>query len=109
MQRLRFKVSLNGCEVCTAGLDLPGTLLSQVRYTRLARVDAQWVPSLFAGTPEGEDYEVCELTVTGSSTNPSEELGWLRERLRAGDEVTLEVLDGGPSDPPTGREADVPF
>jgi len=85
-----FKVSLNGKNVCIAG----------VRGRGVLSAIATWV-----GRRRKSEFL---LEVAGLDSNAKEHLDWLRRKLRVGDRVAIEILEAARVDTPKRRHRDDP-
>jgi hypothetical protein len=101
---MRFEISINGQKVCTAGIEDFGVLSTTI--TRVKRNPNQADPAkLKNSTLEEFLEELTEVNVTGLDSNDSagehgKHVSWLRQPLKAGDEVLIRVLPPGESDAP---------
>jgi hypothetical protein len=103
---MRFEVSINGEKACTAGIQDFGVLSAIV--TRVKRNPNKVNPSkLKNSTLEEFLEELTEIEITGLDSNDSagehgKHVHWLRQVLKAGDEIIIRVLPPGESDAPMG-------
>lgn len=93
---LAFKVSLNGKNVCIAG----------VRDLGVLSTIATWVRRRPERGGDTEDELVLEVAAFDSNTK--EHLRWLRRRLRVGDRVAIQILESARIDTPKRRNRDDP-
>ncbi|HWB11137.1 MAG TPA: hypothetical protein VG826_18050 [Pirellulales bacterium] len=94
-----FDILVNGRKLCTAGVGDPGTLHAHIIWVlRHGQFD-------YSGTP-GTDDETIGLTVDGDSYGRQECLSWPNTNLKAGDEVTIRVVDLESADEPTRVKMD---
>lgn len=84
MEKMGFKVSLNGVAIADAGFADENYVLNSI-------MDA-------VHRPDGST--LLHLRVGGLSIDKQQHAEWLAERLHVGDSVTIEVING-PFDPPT--------
>ena len=101
---MRFEVSINGEKVCTAGIRDYGVLSTTV--TRVKRNPSQVDPSKLRNSSL-EDFleELTEINVTGLDSNDSagphgNHVSWIKQALKAGDEVVIRILPPGEADAP---------
>src|SRR5262245_46394729 len=97
---LAFEVSVNGKTVCIAGFDDYGVLSAILTWVR-RRPDVEFQPG----------SEELEFTVGGlisGSTNSEENLDWLKQELRVGDDVRIRVIESDRADEPAKRRRDDP-
>lgn len=96
---IAFKVSLNGKEVCTAG----------VREFGVVSANITWVRRKPEQSRDGNSIEE-ELTadVGGLDSSANEHLKWLGRRLHLGDRITVEIVESESVDKPERRYRDDP-
>lgn len=94
-----FKVSLNGKQVCIAGVSEFGVVSANVTWVRRK-------PGM---SHDGKNIEE-ELTadVGGLDSNAGEHLNWMARPLLIGDRVTIEVVESDSVDEPKRRYRDDP-
>lgn len=85
---IAFEITLNGVRLGSAGIGAEGVLTAILTWARR----------------RGEDSGECSLAVGGMRSSPPAHVDWLRQDLRAGDEVGIKVLDRDEVDPPRGAE-----
>jgi hypothetical protein len=93
---IAFQVTVNGSEVCTAGISDFGVVSAIVT----------WVRRTPAKSADGKSIEE-ELTFHVGGLD-SEHLNWLRTTLNVGDTVTVRILDNAHVDAPGERRKEDP-
>ena len=91
-----FKVSLNGKNVCIAGVRGLGVLSAIATWMRRRPERA------------GDTEKALLLEVAGLDSDAKEHLKWLRRGLRIGDRVAIEILESPRVDTPKRRHRDDP-
>jgi len=96
---IAFKVSLNGRQVCKAG----------VRDFGVVSAIVTWVRRRPEKSRDGKTIEE-ELTakIGGLDSDAKEHLKWLARRLHVGDRITVEVVESERVDKPKRRYRDEP-
>ena len=100
MAGIRLLVTLNGRELCTAGMDEHGTLSATVELTRLPGVPHPLRPREAALVEEHRG-----LRVDGQTWTTDDALRWAAEAVQPGEEIVILVLGPGPHDEPAERVA----
>lgn len=103
MSEIRLRVTLNGHDLCIAGMDEHGTLSVTVELVRLPGIPDRLQPTQ---TPLTEEHY--ELRVEGQ-TWTDDTLRWVKDAVRPGDEITIRVLGAGSHDDPAQRIANEVF
>jgi hypothetical protein len=103
MAKIRLQVTFNGRALCIAGMDEHGSLSAAVELTQVPGV-----PDPFRPSHQPPDEECCQFRVDGEAW-AGDSLRWVAETVRPGDEITIRVLEVGPSDPPAERISGEPF
>jgi hypothetical protein len=101
MMNLRFQISLNGRPVCAAGMDQSGVVQIIVEAS-------DWPTELDADgnvTPTPLEQPTCAVDIS-ALTMDDLRMTWPPAHFRAGDEITIRVVEGGPFDPPEVVEPD---
>ena len=96
---IAFRVSLNGKELCTAGVRNFGVLSAIVT----------WVRRKPAHNRNGKTMkEKLTADIGGLDSKTNEHLKWLSRRLRIGDRLAIEVVESEGGDRPKRRYRDDP-
>jgi hypothetical protein len=103
MAKIRLQVTVNGRNLCIAGMDEHGTLTAAVELTQVPGA-----PDPFRPSHHPPDEECYQLRIEGEAW-AGDSLRWVAETVQAGDEITIRVLDAGPSDAPGERISGEPF
>ena len=98
-EMIAFKVSLNGNDVCTAGIRDFGVLTAMVTWVRRKPEHRRTRQRI------EEDLRV---DIGGLDSVANEHLTWLRRHLRAGDRIAIEVVKSDSADTPRRRRRDDP-
>jgi hypothetical protein len=96
---IAFTISLNGTEVCTAGVRDVGVLSAIVTWVRRRPKNSR----RGRATEEQLVFEV-----GGLDSDANEHLKWLSQRLRVGDRVAIDVIESESVDTPKRRHRDDP-
>lgn len=94
-----FKVSLNGDEVCTAGVREFGVVSANVTWTGRKPEKSR---------DENSIEEELTADVGGLDSNSGEHLMWLARPLHIGDRVMIEIVESESIDKPKRRYRDDP-
>jgi hypothetical protein len=100
MADIRILVTLNGRELCRAGMDEHGTLSATVELTRLPGEPDPLRPA--APSPVEEHHA---LRVEGQTWKTDDALRWAAVSVQPGDEIVIRVLGRGLCDQPAERVA----
>ena len=94
---MRFEVSLNGEQLCVAGLGEFGVLSAILSWVK--RDPEEFSPVQHTHTNR-ESWSAEESIIDVSGLSGGDALAWVRKPVREGDEIVLRVLPPGVSDPP---------
>lgn len=94
-----FKVSLNGDEICTAGVRGFGVVSAIVTWVRRKPEKSRDRKSV---------EEELTVEVGGLDSDAGEHVKWLARHLHAGDRITVEVVEAESVDKPKRRYRDDP-
>jgi hypothetical protein len=104
MADIRLLVTLNGRELCRAGMDEHGTVSATVELNRLPGVSDPLRPVV---PPPVEEHHA--LRVEGQTWKTDDALRWAVESLQPGDEIVIRVLGPRLCDHPAERVANEIF
>lgn len=96
---ITFRVSLNGRDICTAGIRDFGVLTAMVTWVR--RKPEQ-------GRRGKRIEEQLTADIGGLDSAANEHVSWLSRRLRVGDRIAIEVAKSDRADTPKRRRRDDP-
>jgi len=90
---IAFEVTVNGKRVCTAGLDRLGVISTTLTYVQRkdkAELDFN-VGGLLSHQKEGDEY-----------------VTWIKETLKPGDSITIQIVEAAESNEPKERRREAP-
>ena len=107
---MAFEIKVNGKKVCTAGIRAFGNLCAHLNWSR--------GPQVALSTAFRDQDELLEFTVAGVHVRHkprkapnlkrgfryTESLEWVRRQLRAGDEITVRIVEASRADAPRKRK-----
>lgn len=96
-----FEVTINGKQVCTAGIGDDGVLTSIVSF--VMRRNASDKP----GESQNDNSENLDLRVGGLTNRESgatEHVEWLHQGLAVGDEIVIRIIEASVCDEPKSKE-----
>ncbi len=103
---IAFEVSIDSRKKCTAGVSDLGVVSVIATWVRRASRDPtsdQPIPGRFE-----EELTLDVGGLTHDADGASVQVSWLRQSLKAGQHITLAVVDTGEADPPQTREREDP-
>jgi hypothetical protein len=93
---MRFQIIINGKKICTAGVKDYGVLSAIVSWLLRdpAKYDSKKHPSLEEFSAEETCFQI------GAMLNDGSHVEWDRRKIKAGDEITIKILEPGKYDDP---------